>query len=198
MSRDDDDEDEDDTTMTMIMESTPLNTTDGLQTGSNEKVEALNQKFNGAFPEKMDTPFPDKGESPDPDMPTFKVDQNGINNFINKVYLNKTSGLDQISAGFLILFSDEVTSFLIVFFQQSMDNVQVPAKWNVAPIFKKGAKSDSINYRPVSLTSISCKMLKHNHCEQYDGFHGATQYPGGHSRWLQSPQIMRVPVESGH
>jgi hypothetical protein len=31
---------------------------------------------------------------------------------------------------------------------------------NVTPIYKKGKKSDPSNYRPVSLTSISCKLLE--------------------------------------
>ena len=31
---------------------------------------------------------------------------------------------------------------------------------NVTPIFKKGCRSDRKNYRPVSLTSIICKLLE--------------------------------------
>ena len=31
---------------------------------------------------------------------------------------------------------------------------------NVTPLFKKGSKADVKNYRPVSLTSISCKILE--------------------------------------
>jgi len=39
----------------------------------------------------------------------------------------------------------------------------VPADWKdagVIPLFKKGKKSDTQNYRPVSLTSIVCKILE--------------------------------------
>ena len=31
---------------------------------------------------------------------------------------------------------------------------------NVTPIFKKGARHSPANYRPVSLTSVCCKMLE--------------------------------------
>ena len=40
----------------------------------------------------------------------------------------------------------------------------MPKDWklaNVTPLFKKGDKSDPGNYRPVSLTSITCKILEH-------------------------------------
>ena len=45
----------------------------------------------------------------------------------------------------------------------------------MAPIFKKGKKTSAINYRPVSLTCITCKILEHiitshihSHLDRYD------------------------------
>ena len=32
---------------------------------------------------------------------------------------------------------------------------------NIVPIFKKGSKQDPNNYRPVSLTAVLCKVMKH-------------------------------------
>ncbi len=39
----------------------------------------------------------------------------------------------------------------------------VPLEWkeaNIIPLFKKGSRNKSVNYRPVSLTSVICKLLE--------------------------------------
>ena len=39
----------------------------------------------------------------------------------------------------------------------------VPLEWkeaNIIPLFKKGSRNKSVNYRPVSLTSVICKSLE--------------------------------------
>ncbi len=44
-----------------------------------------------------------------------------------------------------------------------MEEGEVPDDWreaNVTPIFKKGSKSNPRNYRPVSLASLCCKVMK--------------------------------------
>ena len=39
----------------------------------------------------------------------------------------------------------------------------VPLEWkevNIIPLFKKGSRNKSVNYRPVSLTSVICKEFE--------------------------------------
>ena len=57
----------------------------------------------------------------------------------------------------------ELSPVLAQIFSKSMEEGEVPADWrtaNVTPIFKKGAKTKMENYRPVSLTSIPCKIME--------------------------------------
>ena len=45
-----------------------------------------------------------------------------------------------------------------------MNTGSIPKDWlsaNITPVFKKGDKSKPNNYRPISLTSIYCKILEH-------------------------------------
>ena len=45
-----------------------------------------------------------------------------------------------------------------------LDNGRLPHKWkvaNVTPVYKGGDVESVNNYRPISLTSIPCKMMEH-------------------------------------
>ena len=60
--------------------------------------------------------------------------------------------------------ADELTPIFTLFFQASLKQGTIPIDWttaNVVPIFKKGDRLQPINYRPISLTSITCKMFEH-------------------------------------
>ena len=49
----------------------------------------------------------------------------------------------------------------------SVDTGEIPKEWslaNICPLFKKGDRSLACNYRPVSLTSVPCKLLEQIVC----------------------------------
>ena len=53
-------------------------------------------------------------------------------------------------------------------FQASIDTGKLPNDWlnaNIAPVYKKGNVHLPENYRPVSLTCVSCKLLDHIICK---------------------------------
>ena len=61
------------------------------------------------------------------------------------------------------MFKDELVVPLAQIFNSSISSSMVPRDWrdaNVTPIFKKGKRTAAKNYRPVSLTSIPCKILE--------------------------------------
>ena len=48
-------------------------------------------------------------------------------------------------------------------FNISLQTGELPSIWkhaSITPIFKKGSPSDPINYRPISLTCIACKLIE--------------------------------------
>ena len=57
-----------------------------------------------------------------------------------------------------------IAPILAVIFQASYATGEVPSLWkttNICPVYKKGKKFDPINYRPISLTCIPCKLVEH-------------------------------------
>ena len=82
---------------------------------------------------------------------------------LNNLDPNKATGPDGIPSIILKALSTELCSPLCVIFNKSIQEGQIPSDWKsaeVTAIFKKGAKNLSSNYRPVSLTCISCKVLE--------------------------------------
>ena len=72
-------------------------------------------------------------------------------------------GPDGISGQLLQGLADEISPALAAIFSKSMEDGELPEDWrlaNVTPIFKKGSRTKPENYRPVSLTSIPCKIME--------------------------------------
>jgi Reverse transcriptase (RNA-dependent DNA polymerase)/Endonuclease-reverse transcriptase len=73
------------------------------------------------------------------------------------------TGPDGIGPLLLKKLCNELAWPLTKIMRTSLRDGSVPEDWkvaNVTPIFKKGRKSDPENYRPVSLTSVSCRIME--------------------------------------
>jgi hypothetical protein len=80
----------------------------------------------------------------------------------NRFTYQRAAGPDGIGPRVLQELQQEMDPALAAVFTKSMEGV-VPADWrdvNVTPIFKKGAKSSPSNNRPVSLISVSCRVME--------------------------------------
>jgi hypothetical protein len=91
------------------------------------------------------------------------ITSNKVRKKIQKLRPAAAAGPDGIGPRILQELEQEVVEGLTLIFKKSMSTGAVPADWrcaNVTPIFKKGSRSDLGNYRPVSLTSVCCKLLE--------------------------------------
>ena len=86
-----------------------------------------------------------------------------VKNKIMALKPDSAPGPDGLTGQLLQGLADEISPALAAIFSKSLEDGELPENWrlaNVAPIFKKGTRTKPENYRPVSLTSIPCKIME--------------------------------------
>ena len=114
-------------------------------------------------------------------MPTISLNVEGIYRLLNDLDVNKAPGPDKIPNRILKYCATEIAQILQLIFNQSLTSGNLPDDWltaNITPIFKKGNRLSPLNYRPISLTAVCCKVLEHiiyhhimEHLSQYQIIH---------------------------
>ena len=127
---------------------------------SPEMCKVLQSKKEG----KDQTNIPQPEGQPYPPMPDIEISREGVLKLLKKINPNKASGPDMIPARILKDLAEELAPILTEIFRRTLVDGEVPVDWrsaNVTAIFKKGDRFKASNYRPVSLTSLCCKLQEH-------------------------------------
>ena len=112
---------------------------------------------------------------PDDPLPNFEdrpfhyitdnliINENNVEKAVAALKPGKSQGPDLIHPKCLKETKDYIIQPLTTIFQKSLDESLTPPIWkraNVSAIFKKGEKKKPSNYRPISLTSVPCKLME--------------------------------------
>ena len=90
---------------------------------------------------------------------------------------NTSPGVDEISQKIVKETVEQTSTPLAHVFNMSLQEGIVPIEWkeaNIIPLFNKGSRNKSVNYMPVSLTSVICKLLETIIRDHNDGLSGQT------------------------
>lgn len=88
----------------------------------------------------------------------------GLSSVIENIKLSSSAGIDDINSKLLKNTKHISAAILCLLFSQSLSTGTIPDEWKmgkVIPVFKSGNKNSPLNYRPISLTSVPCKIMEH-------------------------------------
>jgi hypothetical protein len=153
---------------------------DNVLTNNIDKAECLNEQFKSVFNDYV--PSNTDKSSDSQFVPAYmendKFNEQEVFDELRWLDASKACGPDGIKPVFLKVAAKQIAKPLCRLFNLSYQKGIVPADWrnaNISPVHKKGPKSDPKNYRPVSLTSIICKIMEKlvrkrllNHLNKHD------------------------------
>ena len=156
----------------------PLKDQGVLHADSIEKAELLNEQFQSVFTIEDNSNIPEMKGPSFPPIDDIEISEEGVLKLLLQIKVSKASGPDGIPNKMLKETAHQIAPSLSAIFRRSLSTGELPTDWceaNIAPVFKKGNRHLPVNYRPVSLTCVCCKLLEHiicrhiiNHLEHFN------------------------------
>ena len=130
----------------------------------NEKASLFNLYFANVFTKEdsstvLSLPHPVTNTS----LEYIEITPQIVLKYIQKLNTAKAAGPDEMYPKILYEVKEAICEPLSIIFNKSLEEGRLPSDWKqavVKPIYKKGTKSAPSNYRPVSLTSVCCKIME--------------------------------------
>ena len=132
-------------------------------TSDQDKTQLFNSYFCEVYTKEDLTDVPILSYRKEFSLSQCNLDLNKVQKQLSNLNVSKAPGPDNIHAKILYELRDILCTPLFIIFNKSLLEERLPSQWKEAytkPLFKKGKKDLVSNYRPVSLTSVCCKILE--------------------------------------
>ena len=140
---------------------------DGTKTSNDaEKSAELNKFFCSVFTSEDTSNMPHMPDKIPESLHinSAEISTEDMKNILKSLNPDKSPGTDEIHPRLLKECADSLALPLKILFDQTIATGQLPTEWKraeIRPIYKKkGSKQDPSNYRPISLTSVVCKVFE--------------------------------------
>ena len=148
--------------------------TNSLSNEKHEMCRLLVDKFTSVFtipdpqhiitdPVSFFTHEPNTGINKPLSLNDIMLNEDIIIEAIHELSPNSAAGPDCIPSSLLVNCATELAPVLLLIFSHSLSHGVIPKSWKraaIIPIYKSGDKTVPSNYRPISLTSVICKVLE--------------------------------------
>ena len=142
----------------------PLKVNGKVISENKEMSSILNEYFTSVYSKESAGPVPEAVALPSlTRISNIVFSVNQVKKKLLALRSDSAPGPDRITPRFLKDYAESIAPALTLLFNMSMEEGVVPEDWrraNVTPVFKKGIKGDPGNYRPVSLTSVPCRVME--------------------------------------
>ena len=124
----------------------------------------LNNQFKSVFNVDSDNhSFPSFNQQTSNSFSSINISYDLVLSFLESLDPCKSIGTDGVHPHVLKFSAASLAVPLTLIFKASLKSGSIPSLWSeaiVTPLFKKGKKTDAANYRPISLTSVVCKVME--------------------------------------
>ena len=136
-----------------------------LLTDESDMVTNLNNTFTSVFTaeDKHNMPNPTQEYTGEIPLTDTNIIPQTVMKKIDLLDPHKSPGPDKIHPILVKELAEQIVVPLSIIFNKSLQEGVVPDDWklaNVSPIFKKGNRTSASNYRPISLTSVICRLME--------------------------------------
>ena len=146
------------------LHANPKDSSSNLIDNSKEKANILNQYFASVFTNEPDGEFVRLEEKQIVQQSPLDFSIDEVRKLLQNLKTGKSPGPDGLHPRFVNELADDLCLPLHLIFKSSVNSAKILKQWKfarVSAIFKKGNRKLACNYyRPVSITSIICRILE--------------------------------------